>query len=416
MYRLGWPSIAIALALLGPGSGYPAWGQSEGRLDAQPAAPPLLLAQTGSQPVNRMLFVNPVTGDDQRGEGSLRSPFRSITRAVQFAEPGTVIFLGTGTYDERSGEQFPIVLPPEVRLQNDPSVEQSSIAIAGEVTQGTVAATRPPEVVPEVRSQPAPAVPRTPEPAEPVATTRLPEVVPEVRSQPAPAVSSPSPRRYRTATPAPEPVAIAIPVPPPASSLAAIEIPVPPPVAPSPVPPPRRAAAEPIPALLSLPTTDSPIEIPVPPPENPSPAVERPRSRSSVEAAPPPAQRAAIAPSVISGPYDLLPVPDPNAPLGYTGDMPRVAIANSSPPASVSRGTGGTVSQGAGGLRYRVLVRAEDEQVRRWVRSVVPGAFETVADGETMLQIGAFQSLENAEEAAEQLSRSGIRAIIEEWR
>lgn len=116
------------------------------------------------------------------------------------------------------------------------------------------------------------------------------------------------------------------------------------------------------------------------------------------------------------GSYDLLPVPDPNIPLGYTGDLPRIPVANLSRPVSVSRATGGTVSRGTGVLQYRVLVRAENDDVRDWVRSVVPDAFETVADGQTLMQIGAFQSLENAEEAAEQLSRSGIRAIIEEWR
>jgi hypothetical protein len=121
-------------------------------------------------------------------------------------------------------------------------------------------------------------------------------------------------------------------------------------------------------------------------------------------------------PSTSPGQYDLLPVPDPNAPLGNTGNLPRIPVASLARSANVSQAVGGAISRGTGALQYRVLVRAENEDIRDWVRSVVPDAFETEADGHTLMQIGAFQSLENAEAAADQLSRNGIRAIIEEWR
>jgi len=360
----------ILLVILGS---QPAWGQVEARANVSPTPSPQVLAQASSQQFNQMLFVNPVTGDDQRGEGSLRSPFRSITHALQFAESGTIIVLSAGTYDARSGEQFPIVLPPGVRLQEDPTAERGQVAIAGAVTQGN----QPTAQRPVVPSQPTPPRQAPPPAAEPVVTV---------------------PRSTPSARPSAE----------------AIPIPVPPPATRQPTPPtPRPPVTASVPPQTRL-APGVAIEIPVPPPENPMPVVRQPRPTPPANI---PTINLAIQPPVApSSSYNILPVPDPNAPLGYTGDLPRVTIPNSVRTTNVSQGAGGTVSRGAGGLRYRVLVRADNERVRNWVRSVAPGAFETEADGETMMQIGAFQSLENAEEAAEQLSRNGVRAIIEEWR
>jgi hypothetical protein len=440
--RLGWQHMALAVTLVGLVGATPAWGQASTSSGVQPT--PLLLAQASSQQFNRVLFVNPLIGDDQRGTGSLGSPFRSITRAVQFAEPETVIFLSAGSYTERSGEQFPIVLPAGVRLMEDPAAGQGSIAIAGAVNQGTTATTRQP-ATPATQAATAtrPTTTRTTQatrrsPSTPTATLDADALPPvDVRatianSTPTNARRSPAPAPHNAAPDAspsrPLPGAIPIPALPAGSqrsvapvteprasmprsfgrSPQAISIPVPPPE--STYSAPQVQATE---GSSRLAISSAPIEIPVPPPENPMPSV-----RPARPAAAPVANVAYITqPSAApTGSYDLLPVPDSNIPLGYTGDLPRIPVANLSRPASVSRATGGTVSRGTGVLQYRVLVRAENEDMRDWVRSVVPDAFETVAEGQTLLQIGAFQNLENAEEAAEQLSRSGIRAIIEEWR
>lgn len=435
--RLGWQRMALAVTLMGLTGIAPAWGQTPTSQEVQPV--PLLLAQASSQSFNRVLFVNPLIGDDQQGTGTLGSPFRSITRAVQLAEPETVIFLSAGSYTERSGEQFPIVLPPGVRLMEDPAAERGSIAIAGTVNQGTTATTRqsatqaattasptpsrttqstrrspsapspapapyalpPVDVVATIsNSTPAPSAASNPRGAAPVASPSrsLPESIPipvlppESQRSAAPATQASSSETPRTFGRSPQ--AISIPVPPPESTYSA----------------PQVQATE---GSSRLAISSAPIEIPVPPPENPMPRARPARPVTAPAATVAYVTQPSAAPT---GSYDLLPVPDPNIPLGYTGDLPRIPVANLSRPANVSRATGGTVSRGTGVLQYRVLVRAENDDVRDWVRSVVPDAFETVANGQTLMQIGAFQNLENAEEAAEQLSRSGIRAIIEEWR
>lgn len=403
--RLEWPSVVLTLVLAALGS-HPAWGQTETGLTRSPQ----ILAQASSQQFHQMLFVNPITGNDQQGEGSLRSPFRSITHAIQFADPGTVIFLSTGTYDERSGERFPILLPPEVRLQEDPAAERGSVAIAGPVTQGRAATAQRPVTEVRGRSQPAVTNSRPSPTADPVPTVSVPMVSvprnPVVESAPVARSSSVPPA-------ASVPVAIVPPSPP----VAAIPIPVPPPESDRPPAPAPAVRSEVTASSPRLPAPGIAIEIPVPPPDNPlPPAARRPRPQPAPVADQPNVNLAMRAPAATSSPYDLLPVPDGNVPLGYTGDLPRIPVPNGTRTASVSQRSGGSISRNTGNLRYRVLVRAHNERVRDWVRSVIPDAFETEAGGETMMQIGAFQSLENAEEAAEQLSRSGIRAIIEEWR
>ncbi|BAZ14965.1 hypothetical protein NIES4071_68350 [Calothrix sp. NIES-4071] len=72
------------------------------------------------------LYVNPVTGNDANA-GSRLSPFKSITRALRVAS-ASLIRLAPGTYSDKVGEKFPLVIP------------QGVIVIGNEATfgQGTV--------------------------------------------------------------------------------------------------------------------------------------------------------------------------------------------------------------------------------------------------------------------------------------
>jgi hypothetical protein len=65
------------------------------------------------------LFVNPSIGDDKTGDGSDRTPFKTITQALQNAKLNTVISLSKGTYSQEAGESFPLILKPGVTLQGD---------------------------------------------------------------------------------------------------------------------------------------------------------------------------------------------------------------------------------------------------------------------------------------------------------
>ena len=78
-----------------------------------------------------LLFVNPAVGNDATGDGSQRSPLRSLTRALSAAQAGTVIVLSPGTYSEQSGEQFPIQLKSGVTVQGDPGNLGQGILIQG---------------------------------------------------------------------------------------------------------------------------------------------------------------------------------------------------------------------------------------------------------------------------------------------
>lgn len=78
-----------------------------------------------------LFFVNPIVGHDTRGDGSQRSPFRTITQALEHSQPGTVIMLAPGTYSAESGEQFPLRMKPGVDIQGNPSTHGDGILIRG---------------------------------------------------------------------------------------------------------------------------------------------------------------------------------------------------------------------------------------------------------------------------------------------
>lgn len=78
-----------------------------------------------------ILFVNPKTGDDTQGQGSERSPWKTITQALKVAQPNTVILLAPGIYSTDTGEIFPVVLKSGVTLQGNPRTRGENIVIRG---------------------------------------------------------------------------------------------------------------------------------------------------------------------------------------------------------------------------------------------------------------------------------------------
>ncbi|MBV8888030.1 MAG: DUF1565 domain-containing protein [Chroococcidiopsidaceae cyanobacterium CP_BM_RX_35] len=89
------------------------------------------VAQTSTPQGNNMLFVNPNVGNDTTGNGSERTPFKTITRALQVAQFNNTIVLAQGTYSTTSGETFPLMLKPGVSLQGDPYTRGRNIIIQG---------------------------------------------------------------------------------------------------------------------------------------------------------------------------------------------------------------------------------------------------------------------------------------------
>jgi parallel beta-helix repeat protein len=84
------------------------------------------------QPTDKLtLYVNPDTGDDGRGQGTLESPFKTITQALMLAKPTTTIILAIGTYSQETGEEFPIILKNNVTIQGNAETIGKDIVIQG---------------------------------------------------------------------------------------------------------------------------------------------------------------------------------------------------------------------------------------------------------------------------------------------
>jgi len=152
------------------------------------------------------------------------------------------------------------------------------------------------------------------------------------------------------------------------------------------------------------------VEVPVSAPASPE-ATERQSFSSRRDRASRTAARPSPAPR-----YDLLPVPDPNAPLGNIGTLPTITVSGAgagavrrSPPTTPVASRAAEL-----GLRYRVVVNARDRSVQERVLRLFPGAFLTYDDDQDIvMQVGAFNERDNAEEVETVLDQNGIRARVE---
>ncbi|OUL21214.1 hypothetical protein BV372_31925 [Nostoc sp. T09] len=262
-------------------------------------------------------------------------------------------------------------------------------------------------------------------------------VVPKFNPPPTPTVNSPVP---------------GFPVP---SSLVGRDTPLNPPVSPTASMPPVSGNSPDTPQLNYVQVNTSAIEFA--PPQPPSNSVVKPRAtraRSKKQ----PSQRRQAAPA---GNSNLLPVPNSNIPMGNTRNMRKVPVpegyptgnyggslpnnvapmgtgslpyggttpikpdslppgavpmsADSLPPGAVPMGSNppqyGAISPM--GARYRVLVEVATERDQELVRYLAPGAFSTVSQGRSFMQVGVFSNRSNAEGMMNTLNSNGLRAIVE---
>ena len=89
-----------------------------------------LLSQAAESDIN-ILYVSSSGGSDTGGNGSDRSPFKTLTYALSVAPPKTAILLAPGTYSAQSGEKFPLMLRPSVTVQGNPNTRGQNILIKG---------------------------------------------------------------------------------------------------------------------------------------------------------------------------------------------------------------------------------------------------------------------------------------------
>lgn len=87
-------------------------------------------AQEISSEVN-ILYVDSKQGSDRQGNGSQESPLKTITQALKLAQPNSVISLSSGTYSEKTGESFPLIIRKSVTIKGSPSSQGHNVIING---------------------------------------------------------------------------------------------------------------------------------------------------------------------------------------------------------------------------------------------------------------------------------------------
>lgn len=77
-----------------------------------------------------IIYVDPKSGNDSQS-GEKTSPLKTITQALKIATAGTKIQLATGTYNEATGETFPLVIEQKITLQGNAENQGHNVIIQG---------------------------------------------------------------------------------------------------------------------------------------------------------------------------------------------------------------------------------------------------------------------------------------------
>ncbi|NJK54621.1 MAG: DUF1565 domain-containing protein [Pleurocapsa sp. SU_5_0] len=80
---------------------------------------------------NKIIYVDPQDGDDEQ-LGKKSSPLQTITQALKIAPVGSTIQLANGTYSEKTGEKFPLVLDKQIIIQGNPQNQGYKTIIQGD--------------------------------------------------------------------------------------------------------------------------------------------------------------------------------------------------------------------------------------------------------------------------------------------
>ncbi|HEY9908419.1 MAG TPA: DUF1565 domain-containing protein [Thermosynechococcaceae cyanobacterium] len=104
---------------------------SQPSANAETAANPLQQPSTSVPSQRPRLSVNPAMGNDATADGSDRAPFKTLTRALQVAQAGTIVELVSGLYSTETGEVFPLKLKSGVTLRGNRETRGQGIVIRG---------------------------------------------------------------------------------------------------------------------------------------------------------------------------------------------------------------------------------------------------------------------------------------------
>jgi parallel beta-helix repeat protein len=76
------------------------------------------------------LYLNPTTGNDN-AVGSRTAPLKTLTAALKRFKPPMTLYLAPGVYDHKSGEIFPLRIPPETIVIGDAVSKGKEIVLRG---------------------------------------------------------------------------------------------------------------------------------------------------------------------------------------------------------------------------------------------------------------------------------------------
>ena len=87
--------------------------------------------ETSSVSLNKnIIYVHPKSGDDSQ-TGEKTAPLKTITQALKTATAGATIQLAAGTYDESTGEVFPLLIDRQIVLQGNINNQGHNVIIKG---------------------------------------------------------------------------------------------------------------------------------------------------------------------------------------------------------------------------------------------------------------------------------------------
>ncbi len=103
---------------------------------ASHALPPVAAQPDGpgaiAQVAAGVVYVNPAIGSDSPTGGKAEAtPFKTITFALQQAQPGTIVQLASGSYTAQTGEVFPLNVKSGVVVRGDEASKGQAVTIVG---------------------------------------------------------------------------------------------------------------------------------------------------------------------------------------------------------------------------------------------------------------------------------------------
>jgi N-acetylmuramoyl-L-alanine amidase len=159
------------------------------------------------------------------------------------------------------------------------------------------------------------------------------------------------------------------------------------------------------------PTAPTPVVQPPVSQPQPSTGTTRPPlfpKPGSTVTQPPVTGKPIVPPPASNAPREIEFSVDPNA---TDPGLPPVVVSPT-PPTRPTTGSNSVNLAESLGFNYRVIVPSADLTTQAKVRRLVPGAFRTTVNGQTVMQVGVFKDRATADQLQQRLSQQNLQATI----